>query len=134
MKSKDQQLLEEAYAQTLNFGPGSRSAKPITLGQDEQGPYREQMSSYGKPLKNRFYHFYDSQGNQLDNKAPLEDGQIMNQTTEHGVYLQVKKEGDRFIAVPFTPANEVADRIKQQVTGRVEKNREQAMAHFFPKN
>ncbi len=131
MKTKDQQLLEEAYAQTLNFGSGK--AKPIRLGQDEMGPYREEISSEGKPLKNRFYRFYDSQGNPLDKETPLEDGQIMNRTTEWGNYLQVKKEGDQFIAVPFTPPKEVADLIKQQTEDRVKKGREQAMAHFFPK-
>lgn len=133
MKSKDQTLLEEAYAQVLNLGPSSKSAKPITLDQDEQGPFRVSTSSEGKPVKNRLYHFYDSEGNQLDNKAPLKDGQIMNRTTEPGAYLQVKKEGDQFIAVPFTPSKEVADHIKQQIKSRVDKGKEQAMSHFFPK-
>lgn len=118
---------------TESSGTVSKPSKYITLDQDEQGPYRVSMSLEGKPLKNRFYHFYDSEGNQLDNKASLEVGQIMNRTTEPGVYLQVNKEGEQFIAVPFDPSSEVASNIRQQVKGRVDKDREQAMSHFFPK-
>ena len=129
MKSKDQQLLEEMYEQVKsrnNF---------FKLKQDEQGLYRPEQKSLGSKefYKNRFYRLYDSKGNKIPQTTPLEVGQIVNR--ERGVYFKVSKEGEEFVAEPISNiSSEIKSNIETARDERIAKDKEQAMAHFFPKN
>ena len=122
MKSKDQLLLEQAY----------ESTRSLKFGQDEKGPFVHHKTMEGKVLPNRFWRFHDSEGNILDKTIPLADGQITYQQNHNTVdYYQVKKQEDGFVGIPFKPSPEVADLINNQTKGRIEKDKDQAMNHFF---
>ena len=128
MKSQDQQLLEEMYDQV-------KSRKNFfILKQDEKGMYRPQPKSLGSKefYKNRFFDLYDSEGNILPITTPLEVGQIVNR--ERGQYFKVSKDGEDFVAEPISDiSSEVRANIENRREERIAKDREQAMAHFFPK-
>jgi len=122
MKSRDQLLLEQAYEAT----------RSLKFGQDEKGPFVHHKTMEGKVLPNRFWRFHDSEGNVLDKTTPLADGQITYQQNHNTVdYYQVKKQEDGFVGIPFKPSPEVADLINNQTKGRIEKDKNQAMNHFF---
>ena len=122
MKNRDQLLLEQAYEAT----------RSLKLGQDEQGPFVPHKTSQGKVLPNRFWRFYDSKGNRLAKTTPLEEGQITYYQDINTVdYYQVKKQEDGFVGVPFKPSREVADLIMNQTNAGIEKDKDQAMNHFF---
>lgn len=83
MKTRDQLLLEQAY----------ESTRFLKFGQDEKGPFVHHKTMDGKVLPNRFWRFYDSQGNVLDKNTPLADGQITYKQNHNTVdYYQVKKQ------------------------------------------
>lgn len=128
MKHSDQSLLEEMYNQV-------KSRKNFfRLKQDEKGMYRPEQKSLGSKeyYKNRFFSLYDPEGNKLPITTPLEVGQIVNR--ERGQYFKVSKEGEEFVAEPFSDIpREAKDKIETARDERIAKDREQAMAHFFPK-
>lgn len=122
MKTKDQLLLEQAY----------ESTRFLKFGQDEKGPFVYHKMMDGKVLPNRFWRFHDSEGNVLDKTIPLADGQITYEQNHNTVdYYQVKKQEGGFVGIPFKPSQEVADLITNQTKAGIEKNRVQAMKHFF---
>ena len=128
MKSKDQTLLEEAYEAT------KRGVAWIKLGQDEKGAYREKLGDYGKPPLKSKLDLYDSEGNKLPADTALAPGQIEGMEAYDNKYFEVTKEGDEFIGKRFEPSSEVKSTIIDHKKGRIKKDEEQAMKHFFPKN
>ena len=131
MKSKDIRMLEEMYEQVKSINENHF----FRLEQDEKGMYRPQQKSLGSKeyYKNRFFDLYDSEGNVLPITTPLEVGQIVNR--ERGEYFKVSKDGENFVAEPITNiSQEVRANIENRREERISKDREQAMAHFFPKN
>jgi len=126
MHVKDQQLLEEAYAKT----------KALKLGQDEESFYVAQFANLGdkeRTLKNRFYALYDSNGKEIPRTTPLKRGQILNRTTDWGVFFEVQEDEEGFIATPFQPTQEVRSNIDSQKNIRVSKQKDRALRHFFHK-
>ena len=125
MKTKDQLLLEQAY----------ESTRFLKFGQDEQGPFvYRKTGPMGRTVDTpyRFLRFHDSQGNVLDKSIPLADGQITYEQNHNTVdYYQVKKQEGGFVGIPFKPSPEVADLINNQTKVRIDKNKAQAMKHFF---
>lgn len=124
---KEQILLEQAYEKT----------KTLKLGKDETSIYADYLSSDRKILKNRFYGIYDKEGNKLDGKTvELEPGQVIfknNFRSDWDEFYQVERTENGFVGVQFQPSSEVKANIYGQKKKSVEADKEQAMAHFFPK-